>query len=84
MSKGFRIWNSDTINDSMQHVIQLKELIEEVCIKEQVNPIDLPHSVVPTVMLYDIAACYDAMYEMLLKHDLVKAGYPKTYTKETH
>ena len=74
----FRYWDNKLLFQSLQKIIQIRAKIEEVCIKEQINPVDLPMSMLPTDVLYDIAACYEAMYNKLLDEELIKAGYPKS------
>ena len=41
---------------------------------------NLPMSLVPTDVLYDLMMCYHAMYNKLLEESLVQNGYPKTST----
>lgn len=78
----FRMWDSKTLFQVYDLVSQIKFKIEERC-SEETNPQDLPMSIVPTDMLYDIAACYEAMYMKLLDEELLVAGYPKS-TNKTH
>lgn len=44
---------------------------------------DLPPSMIPTDMLYDVAVCFEGMYDTLLKAQLIKAGHITT-SKQTH
>jgi hypothetical protein len=70
-SKKFRVWNSKTLLNTYQDVIQMQFLIEEACSSDKPqSPEDLPESLVPTEMLYDILSCFTAMYEKLLENDL--------------
>jgi hypothetical protein len=73
----FRLWDNKTLFQTLQSSLQLKDLIEEKCGTE-LTPEELPMSVVPTEMLYDIVICFEAMYEKLLNEELLVAGYPKS------
>lgn len=78
----FRFWDNKILFQTLQNSLQIKEKVEEKCGNE-LTPEDLPMSVVPTHILYDIAVCYEAMYDKLLEEELIVAGYPKS-TKSYH
>ena len=78
----FKIWDNKTLFQVYELVSQIKFKIEERC-SETTGPDELPMSVVPTDILYDIAACYEAMYIKLLDEELLVAGYPKS-TNQSH
>jgi hypothetical protein len=70
-AKPFRIWDSATLFTVYQDVMQMQSLIEEACTSDKPqSPEDLPESLVPTDMLYDILSCFSAMYEKILETDL--------------
>ncbi len=73
----FRFWDNKALFEVFQQVTQIKTVIESKC-SDKIGPESLPMSVVPTEVLYDIAACYEAMYEKLLEEELLVAGYPKS------
>lgn len=73
----FRFWDNKLLFQTLEKTLQLKNKIDEACGKE-LNPEDLPMSVLPTHIVYDIALCYEAMYEKLMEEQLVVAGYPKS------
>lgn len=75
----FRLWDSNSIFQGYERAIQIAAKIEESC-KGNINPENLPMSVVPTDILYDIMICYHAMYNKLLDESLIQNGYPKTTT----
>ncbi len=75
----FRIWDNTSIYQSYEQAAQIMFNIEQVCGDAQ-NPEDLPKSVIPSEVLYDIAAHYVAMYEKLLEEELITCGYPKSTT----
>lgn len=80
----FRIWDNKFLFQTLQQSIQLKNKIEERCNDKDFTRIeDLPMSVIPTSTVYNIVACYEAMYEKLLEEDLLVAGYPKS-NKQYH
>lgn len=73
----FRHWDNRLLFQTLEKAVQIKGKIDESCGLE-LNPEDLPMSVVPTNILYDIAICYEAMYEKLLEEELIVSGYPKS------
>lgn len=79
----FRFWDNHFLFQTLQQALQVKDKVEEKCEEQQINPQDLPMSLVPTQVLYNIACCYEAMYEKLMKEELLVAGYPKS-TKSYH
>jgi hypothetical protein len=75
----FRIWDSNSIFQGYERAIQIAARIEETCSQNN-SPQDLPMSLVPTDVLYDLMICYHAMYNKLLDESLIQNGYPKTTT----
>lgn len=73
----FRFWDSKALFQTLERVSQIKHTIEARCVEEKVGPDMLPMSIVPSDVLYDIAACYEAMYDKLLDEELLVAGYSK-------
>ncbi len=85
MSKpGFKIWDSAALADSEKICLQVKEKIETLSNENKVEVQDMPPSLVPTAYLYDIAACFDAMYIMLLERDLLLTGNLKSPNKRNN
>lgn len=84
MSKGFRLWDSVSINEALKVLIQIKHKIEDISYSAKTSPDMLPPSIVPTEELYNIAACYEAMYKMLLDRDLVETGNLKSPKKRNN
>ena len=82
----FRVLDNKTITRNLEHVIQIITRLEEVIDNtESTNlNIELPPSVVPSALLYDIATTFEAMYNKLLDADLLEAGYPKTDKTKLH
>ena len=78
----FRVWDNKLIFTTLQKVIQISGKIEEKCTNE-ISPDMLPMSMVPTDILYDITACFEAIYDKLLEEELVTAGYQKS-TQSLH
>lgn len=79
----FRFWDNHFLFQTLQQTTQVKEKVEAKCQAEQISPEELPMSLVPTHILYNIVCCYEALYEKLLKEELLVAGYPKS-TKSYH
>ena len=73
----FRLWDNKFLFQNLEKALQLKSKIEEAC-GDKGTPEALPMSVIPTHVIYDIAVCYEAMYEKLMEEQLLVAGYPKS------
>lgn len=86
MSKkpGFKMWDSVTLQESEKHALQFKSMIESLSVENRTEVQDLPDSLVPTDVLYYMAACYDAMYNMLLERDLVETGNLRGKSNNIH
>lgn len=80
----FRSRDQKILFNTLQKVIQIRAKIEEKAIEEQTGPEDLPKSLLPTDVLYDITSAFEAMYNKLLAKNLVDAGYPKSDLNITH
>lgn len=76
-TKKFRPRDQKTLYTTLQKVIQIKYEIEAQTIEKQSHPAEMPQSLLPTDVLYDIASCFEAMYDKLLAKELLEAGYPK-------
>lgn len=79
----FRVWDNKLLFQTYQQSIQIKEKIEQICGDDK-NPEDLPHSAIPTDVLYTVMACYEAMYDKLLEEDLLQAGFSSKSSKSYH
>lgn len=69
-NRKFRIWDSKTIFSGLEHCINIKHGIDEAA-GQHLVPEDLPASLIPTDIVYDIVSAYIGMYEKLLEEDLV-------------
>jgi hypothetical protein len=82
-----RIWDIKAITTILASITQMQEKIETVLesMTDKETTLDqLPPSLVPTELLYDIAICYSAMYELLEKEQLIKSGNLAKSTKTLH
>ena len=68
------MWDSAALCDTEKVVIQIRDKIEKLSHETKTEVQDLPDSLIPTAYVYDIVACFDAMYNMLLERDLVETG----------
>jgi hypothetical protein len=78
----FRIWDSKAIFQSLERVIQLQTKIEEKLEGNEIE--DLPMSMIPTHIIYELAVCYEAMYDKLVDEQLITEGYPKLDPTKIH
>lgn len=81
---GFKVWDSIALNDTEKVVLQIKQKIEELSEDNKQEIQDMPDSLIPTGYLYDITACFDAMYHLLLERDLVMTGNLKSKRNNIH
>ena len=72
-----RIWNSLVLYEHMALVDQFVAQIQEMSNEEGLPISQLPSSVTPTLMLFNICQCYKAMYNKLVEEDLIKENSPK-------
>jgi hypothetical protein len=77
-----RVWDSKALTQILQVVTQFQEKIYGVIsnMEKGTDVSALPPSLVPTDMLFDIAECYIAMYEILETEHLIKSGNAKPTT----
>lgn len=72
------IWQDSLVNAALKHAIQIKENIEHLAVESQTQPYDMPPSLVPSDLLYNLAICFQAMYTDVLERDLAATGNPRT------
>lgn len=84
MTKPFRIWDSITLQDVAKHAVQIKSKINQICLEHNATPQQLPHSLVPSDHLYDLAVAFEAVYEKLIEYELVKTGNLKSNRNNIH
>jgi hypothetical protein len=76
-----RVWDSSALTKIYNDTFQFKTTIEEMYINSEVEKIDeLPNSLVPTDLLFDICTGFLFMYEKMLEENLIKSGFPKPVT----
>lgn len=73
----FRHWDNKLLFQGYEQVSQILAKIEEQ-VDDNYLPEDMPMSMIPSNIIYDISAGYMAMYEKLLEQELLEAGYPKS------
>jgi hypothetical protein len=74
----FRIWDSIQLHETVKHCLQLRFKLEQICIEHDKSLAELPDSLVPSELLYALAASNEAMYNKLLEQDLIKTLNPTT------
>jgi hypothetical protein len=79
----FRVWDNKLLFQTYQQTIQIKDKIEERC-GDTLLPSNLPTSAISTDTLYNIVSCYEAVYDKLLEHELLTAGYSPKSIKSYH
>lgn len=76
MTQKFRSYNSDLLTKYYGVVLQLQQGIQEFA--EETPMEELPQSLIETPVLFNITACYIAMYNRLLDYELIKDGHHST------
>lgn len=82
-TRKFRIWDSKTIFSSLEHCINIKHGIDEAA-GQHLVPEDLPASLLPTDIVYDIVSAYIGMYEKLLELNLVDSLNKHNQNRKIH
>lgn len=72
------------LQDTIKLALQIKQKIEKLTHDVKQPPEALPDSLIPTDILYDIVACYEATYTMLLDQQLIKTGNLKSNRNNIH
>ena len=78
MKQKLRVWDSKLLADVYVKVAQLRASIEHI--GAQINESDLsnlPGSMIPTELLYQITIAYEFLYDKLLDLDLLDSGNTK-------
>lgn len=73
----FRTIDTVGLTDSLEHAIQFSSKVEEL-LSGSGSIDNLPPSIVPTEVLYNLSCGYEILYNRLMEYELLKAGYPKT------
>lgn len=83
-SSKLRLWENLAVNDAVKHCIQIRENIENLAIERYTHIKDLPASLVPTDLLYNIVSCYEQLYSVAMEQELVKTGNLRTDKNNVH
>lgn len=78
----FRTWDNSLLYETLKKVSQITHTVESKC-DETTGPGDLPVSLIPTDILYEICICFDLLYRRLESEELIQLGHP-TQLKTTH
>lgn len=78
----FRVWDNRLLYETLKKVTQITYTVDAKC-GDSITPKDLPVSLVPTDILYDICVCFDTLYQKLLTEELIMLGHP-SQTKTMH
>lgn len=82
--RSFRIVDSRDIHKTLELTVQFQNKIEEACLQYGVNPSDMPNSVLPTNILYEIVASHNIMYDKLLAEELIYSANNHKINKQPH
>lgn len=80
----FRIWDSAELAKNLKTAIQIRAKIQEIAIESKTTIANVPQSLIPTSVLYDLTVCYEALYNKLLELDLLESGNFKTDKNNLH
>ncbi len=75
----FKIWDSDHLNKVAQKAAQIVYNIEQLSEEEGTYIHELPSTQLPTHLVYEVCEAYVAMYQKLLKEQLLITGNPDTH-----
>ena len=80
----YKIWDATLLYDVLTDTEQIRLKIEEICAQANKTPDQVPPSLVPTELLYDMVCCLAHVHEKLEDEDLIKSGHPKTDKIKLH
>lgn len=85
MTKVIRNPATDVIVTTLEKLLQMRATILTVLenSQEMASIKDMPDSMLPTSLLYDISVCYELLYEKALEQGLLKIGAHKA-SKHLH
>jgi hypothetical protein len=82
MTKKLRAYDSRIL---AEHYVILEQMLSKLTLAMKESEVDdltrMPHSVIPTETLYNIAVCYAVMYEQLVEQSLLDNGHAKPSNK---
>jgi hypothetical protein len=85
MTKKINLWDNQLLTDAYVKAIQLHSNIDNLVAHLLESPLgELPHSMVPTKLLYELVICNKYMYELLLEKELLTAGCKKQTLDKVH
>jgi hypothetical protein len=84
MSEELKLWENAAINDAVKHAIQIRENIEHIAITSNAEITSMPASIVPTGLLYNLACCYEILYNLALMQQLIETGNLRSTTNNIH
>jgi hypothetical protein len=74
--RAFKIWDSQILNTAMVHAAEILEQLERDADIQQIDPMELAPTLIPTPVLYLLADSYLHSYKALLKESLLNTGNP--------
>jgi hypothetical protein len=83
MKSKYRTADNVNLVHTMQQVLQIRHKIEAMCVDTEQRPDLLDKSIIPTGVLFNIAACFESMFYKLEHQGLLNAGFPKS-SKTVH
>ncbi len=80
MANKLRAYNSKVLADHYAIMLQIQAKLEAILHSNSgISDLSqLPQSLLPTELLYNITLCYEVMYNALLDSSLLKDGHVKT------
>lgn len=84
MSKALQLWENVAVNDAVKQCIQIRENIEHIAVENNIHVKDIPPSLIPTAILYNIVSCYEILYTLGMEQQLIKTGNLRTDTNNIH
>jgi hypothetical protein len=85
MTKKIRLWDNQLLSDTYVKATQIHFHIEQLIAHLPGKLLgELPHSMVPTDVLYELVMCNEFMYELLIDKELLEAGGKKHDMSRIH
>lgn len=74
----FNIWESNSLNETLQKTTQILYNIEEQAVKNDIDIHNMGDTAVPVHLMYEICEAYSILFNRLVKEQLLITANPQS------